>query len=115
MAGLAGESGKAANNTAALIEHSREAVERGRRIANDTARALASVEEGIRQVVDTISQIAETTRSQSQFFEGVNQEVEKISDVVTTVSATAEESEATSEELLEQASQLNNLVEQFQL
>lgn len=115
VAGLAGESGKAANNTAALIEHSREAVERGTRIAADTAKALGSVEDGIREVVDTISRIAETTRNQSQFFEQVSRDVAKISDVVTTVSATAEESEAASGELLTQASHLNRLVEQFQV
>lgn len=115
VAGLAGESGKAASNTAALIENSREAVEKGKQIADETAKALASVEDGIREVVATISRIAETTRDQSQFFAKVRDDVEKISDVVTTVSATAQESEAASEELLAQANQLNHLVDQFQV
>lgn len=115
VAGLAGESGKAANNTSALIEHSRKAVEKGRKIADDTAKALSSVEDGIREVVNTISRIAETTRNQSQFFESISQDVAKISHIVATVSATAQESEATSEELLVQANQLNSLVDQFQV
>lgn len=115
VAGLAGESGKAANNTAVLIENSREAVEKGRRIADNTAKALSSVEEGIHEVVDTISLIAKTTRNQSEFFKSVTQDMTKISDVVTTVSATAQESEAASEELLIQANQLNDLVDQFKV
>lgn len=115
VAGLAGESGKAASNTAALIENSREAVDRGKRIADDTAKALGSVEEGIREVMNTISEIAETTRNQSEFFVTITRDMTKISDVVMTVSATAEESEAASEELLTQANQLNTLVDSFKV
>ena len=55
---LAGKSAEASKNTSSLIEGSLHAVDRGTKIANDTAQALENVVSGVDEVTVTISQIS---------------------------------------------------------
>lgn len=115
VANLASESVEAVNHTTVLIDNSRQAVGKGSNIVEETAEMLKKVEAGVKQIIDIMHSIVQTSKEQAKFIESITTEVTQISQVVMTVSATAEESEATSGELLEQVEQLNDLVGQFTL
>ena len=111
---LASKSSEASKSTAALIEGTVEAVEKGTGIANATAQSLNAVVESTKSVVDTVDKIASAEQQASSIAQ-VTQGIDQISSVVQTNSATAEESAAASEELSGQAQVLKNLVGQFKL
>lgn len=112
---LASKSADASKNTAALIEDSILAVEKGTQIAAETARRLVQVVNNAQNIVDTFDSIADASQKQAASIRQVTTGVEQISAVVQTNSATAQESAAASEELSGQAQVLKNLVEQFKL
>lgn len=112
---LASKSADASKNTAALIESSIQAVEKGNEIAHETAEQLSTVVDGANVIVTTINSIADASKSQADAIEQVTTGVDQISGVVQTNSATAEESAAISEELSGQAQILKELVERFKL
>ncbi len=98
-----------------MIEESIQAVERGIRIANETAQSLDEVVDGVDDVSTTIELITEASEEQASALAQVNQGVDQISSVVQTNSATAEQSAAASEELSEQSQLLKRLVSNFKL
>ncbi len=112
---LAGKSAEASQNTSVLIEASIQAVERGIKIANETAEALNEVVEGVEEVSTTIEKITVASDEQATAVHQVNQGVDQISSVVQTNSATAEQSAAASEELAGQAQVLKSLIARFKL
>ncbi len=112
---LASKSTEAATSTSALIESSIKAVEKGGRIAAETAQDLVLVVEGAQTITSTINRIAEASKQQAEAVEQVTQGVDQISSVIQTNSATAEESAAASEELAGQSTLLKGLVDQFTL
>lgn len=110
---LASKSSEASKSTAALIEGTVQAVEKGTGIANATAKSLVAVVESTKEVVSTVDKIASASEQQAGSIAQVTQGIDQISSVVQTNSATAEESAAASEELSGQAQMLKNLVGQF--
>ncbi len=112
---LAGKSAEASSNTATLIESSLAAVERGTKIANETAQALGDVVTGVDDVAVTIDQISSASELQADAVRQVSQGIDQISSVVQTNSATAEESAAASEELSGQSQMLKDLIGHFKL
>lgn len=112
---LATKSSEAAKQTNALIENSVKSVENGSKIAGKTAKSLAEVVTGAREVTALINKISQATFEQSTSITQINQGVEQISSVVQTNSATSEESAAASEELSSQANLMKELISQFQL
>lgn len=112
---LASKSAEASKNTAVLIEGSIQAVEKGTRIANETAESLMKVVGSAKNVAGIVDKIADSAADQSASVNQVTQGVDQISSVVQTNSATAEESAAASEELSGQAQVLKSLVSQFKL
>lgn len=112
---LAAKSAEAVKGTTQLINNSREQVEKGSVVANDTAKALQAVVKSMEAVSDNVEQISKVSSQQSIKIEQVASHVNQISNVVQTNSATAEESAAASEELSGQAQMLKELVAKFQL
>lgn len=112
---LAKKSADASKSTAALIAGTIQAVERGRKLADETAHTLAEVVESAEQVVVVVDKISRASGEQAASIAQVKQSVDQISDVVQNNSATAEESAAASEELSAQAHILSSLVSQFKL
>ena len=98
-----------------LIENTLQAVERGTRIANETAEALGQVVSGVAEVASTIEHISSASKEQADAVKQVTLGIDQISSVVQTNSATAEQSAAASEELSGQAQILKNLVSQFKI
>lgn len=112
---LASKSSEASKSTAALIENSLRAVERGTEITDQTAQSLKAVVEGTEQIKVQIEQITLASDQQAASIVQVTQGIDQISSVVQTNSATAQESAAASEELSGQAEMLKDLVGKFKL
>lgn len=112
---LAQKSAEAAKNTTSLIEGTVNAVEKGSKIANETANSLLEVVEKAKRVNGMILDIASANEEQALATRQISQGIEQISAVVQNNSATAEESAAASEELSGQANMLKELVSKFNL
>ena len=112
---LASKSSEASKSTAALIEGTVQAVEKGTEIANATAESLFAVVESTKGVVSSVDKIASAADQQAESIAQVTQGIDQISSVVHTNSATAEESAAASEELSSQAQVMKGLVGRFTL
>ena len=98
-----------------LIHSSIPAVEKGTKIADETAHTLLESVEGAQKVTRTIDQISKASEEQASSISQITQGIDQISNVVQTNSATAEESAAASEELSGQAQILKGLISQFKL
>lgn len=112
---LAARSANAAKETTSLIEGSIEKAQRGKEIANSTAKALDEIVGGVTEAVDLIAGIAVSSNEQASGISQIDIGINQVSQVVQTNSATSEESAASSEELSGQAELLKELVEQFTL
>ena len=112
---LANQSSAASKSTAALIQSSLQAVENGRKIANEADNALSEVVSGIDNVSELLFHITDTSSKQFDANRQVTENINLISEVVQTNSATAEECAAASEELASQAQLLKELVSHFKL
>jgi Methyl-accepting chemotaxis protein len=110
---LASKSAEAAQNTTGLIENSIEAVEKGKTIADKTAKTLGDVIEANTKSTELINRIASASNLQADAIGQVTLGVEQISAVVQTNSATAEQSAASSQEMAEHAKLLQSLVNRF--
>lgn len=112
---LAEQSAKSAVNTRALIEGTIREIETGSKAATRAAEAIVGVVEEIHAIAETSKKLSENSESQAESMKQADAGVARISEVVQSNSATAEESSATSEELSAQATNMNELVGQFQL
>jgi methyl-accepting chemotaxis protein len=112
---LAGRSASAAQETTQMIETSIRKVNDGRKIAEETARAMASIEEEIRQVAQLIRDINTASGEQSVGIAQINQGIIQVSQVIQMNSATAQQSASTSEQLNRQAETLQGQVSKFTL
>ena len=112
---LAGKSAEAANDTTGMIEESIQAVKDGARIADETAQSLLSVVTESRIVSNDVQEIHSAAEQQARSIAQVTEGIDQISAVVQTNSATAQESAAASEELSAQAQILKDLVGRFKL
>lgn len=112
---LAARSANAAKETTALIEGSITRAKRGEEIANETAKALQDIVDGVSEAAGLIAGIAVSSNEQASGISQINVGINQVSEVVQTNSATSEESAASSEELSGQAELLKSLVDQFRL
>lgn len=112
---LAAKSGNAAKETTDMIESSIKKVEKGRKIADDTAEALDSIVTGVNEVAELVNQIAVSSNEQAAGIEQINQGIIEVSQVVQDNSATSEETAAASEELSGQAVLMQKQVSRFKL
>ena len=110
---LASKSAEASKSTSVLIEGSARSVEKGMKIADETAASLQKAVISTENTVKAVDKITEATAEQSQAVSQVTQGMDQISSAVQTNSATEEESAAASEELSGQAVILKELVGQF--
>ncbi|MDD2973186.1 MAG: methyl-accepting chemotaxis protein [Lachnospiraceae bacterium] len=112
---LANQSVEAVKMTSALIDNTIKAVEKGADIADTTAQAsndLADVAIDITEIMDTIS---EGSQQQSDLLQQFSSAVDQIATVVSRNTAAATESTGISEKLKVEASDLKELIHQFDL
>ncbi len=112
---LAARSASAARETAAMIEGSVQKVASGSQIADKTAAALGQIVNDIGKVSDLVAEIAASSNEQAQGIAEINIGLGQIDQVTQQNTANAEESAAAAEELASQASDLNQILQRFQL
>ncbi len=112
---LASQSSTAAMESAALIESSLKAVEKGIVIADETAHQLQSVMEDTKAIALVVNESAESLGAQNEAFKQITEGVDNINGVVQSNSATSEECAAASEEMNSQAITLESLIANFKV
>ncbi len=112
---LAGKSAVAAKDTAALIEETVSAVERGSLLANEVAKTMDTVRDNEGAVEQKIAEVSEASKDQALSIQQITTAVDQISNVIQSNSATSEQSAAASEELSGQAEVLRDLVGKFKI
>jgi len=112
---LAARSANAAKETTDLIEGSIKKSEKGTEIANNTAKALYEIVDGVSKAAIIVSEIAASSEEQATGISQINVGIEQVSRVIQINSATAEESAAASEELSSQSELLKDMVSSFKL
>ncbi len=112
---LASQSAKAVQESAALIASSMEAVEKGIKIADETAEHFEHVLLAAKNTSVEVDKIAEALEAQNTSFNEINKGVDHINDVVQNNSATSEECAAASQEMSSQATMLTGLIEKFEI
>lgn len=112
---LAEDSAKSAVNTKNLIETSLNEVQVGSTITVETAQSLQRVISGLELIAKSVEKSRQAADTQKETIDQIAEGIDQISSVVQSNSAVAEESSATSEELSAQATNLNELVEKFEL
>ena len=101
--------------TTLLVKDSMRAVDKGRDLANNTAKTLLELVASVNNVTNLISDITSTSKEQAESINQFHGGILQISDVVQSNSAIAEESAASSEELTAQAETLNIMIESLNL
>ncbi len=112
---LAGRSAKAARETAVLIEGSLEKAENGTGIAEETTTSLEAIVTGVTQASDLVGEIAAASNEQAQGIYEVSEGLKQIDTVTQRNTASSEETASASQDLLGQASTLQQLLTRFQL
>lgn len=112
---LAARSAEAAKDTTELIQSSIKKSTDGTEIANNTAKALFEIVEGVTKAAEIITGIARSSNEQALGIEQINLGLNQVSQVVQSNAATAEESAASSEQLSGQAELLKEMVKKFSL
>ncbi|WP_455793444.1 methyl-accepting chemotaxis protein [Clostridium butyricum] len=112
---LAEECTIAVNSTTELIHNSMNAIDKGKKIVNESSKSLESVLEKSTEVIKAVDSISELLQEQeseiSNFEEGIN----LVSQVVQSNVAVEEENSASIQELNSQALALKELAMQFEL
>ncbi len=112
---LAGKSAIASDQTAKLIEHSVEVIEKGMEFADETSASLQRVVEQTNAVDSLIAKINEDSHEQKVHIININENMNQVSGLVTSVAANAEQSAAASTELHGQAAAFKEMLEKFGL
>lgn len=112
---LAAKSAEAVNQTASLIAVSRQAVENGMEIADNTAQSLITVVEGSKKISGSVDKITNASQNQKMILDQLMENVDLISNVVQSNSSAAQTSAVTSAELSDQSNRLHELVNKFHL
>ncbi len=112
---LAIKSAQSAKDTATLIAETVTVVDRGNKIATDTATSIDTAIHNAKELSSLVDSIADASALQAEGATQVSEFIEQISAVVQTNSATAEEIAATSEELSTQSTILKDMVSEFTL
>lgn len=112
---LAEQSSQAVKQTTNLINSSISNVNKGKVLADNTAKSLVRVVDDVKEATELVSNIALGAAEEASSIKQIHGSIEQISDVVQLNSATAEESAAASEELMAQAEILSTMVSKFKM
>ncbi len=112
---LAQRSSEAAKGIRGLISSSSGRVQEGVEFVNRAGSALGDIVESIKQVVDIVSEIAAASGEQASGIEEVNKALTHMDEVTQQNSALVEENAATAKALSQQAAEMTDRVDFFQL
>ncbi|MBF0118748.1 MAG: methyl-accepting chemotaxis protein [Desulfobacterales bacterium] len=112
---LASRSGKAAQETANLIENAIQKIEKGAAIAGDTGRALDEINEDIKKVATIMTEIASASNEQALGIGQINQGISQIDSITNQNTANAEATSATAQQFSSHANNVKTLLSKFKL
>ncbi len=112
---LASKSDEAAKATKELIEHSIKSVSEGGEVVSKVTESLERTSTFAGNVSTQMNIVVDAIERQTLAIEQVNTGVDQIASVIQTNSATSEQSASVSQQLLEEATNLKELVNQFNL
>lgn len=112
---LASDSAESAVNTRNLIKKTLEEIEKGNAITVSTSAVFEKVIDDMKSFAEIAQTTNETARNQSVALEQIEQGITQIAGAVQNTTASAEENIAISENLLKDATNLDNLVNRFEL
>ena len=112
---LAQRSSEAAKGIRGLITSSSGRVQEGVEFVNRAGSALGDIVESIKQVADIVSEIAAASGEQASGLDEVNKALEQMDEVTQQNSALVEENAATAQALRQQAAEMTERVDFFQL
>lgn len=112
---LAGKSAEAAQNTTMLIEGTVTSVNHGAGIVDETAKSLAEVVAGTREITDTIHKISLASTEQAASTNQLNVGLEEITQMTNKNRFVADQSAAAGETLVKQAHLLKVAVARYRL
>ncbi len=110
---LAEESAKSAKETTLLIETTVAAVEKGNRIADETAENMSEVMGGAKLATEKMSQISDLLSQNVQYMQKIDADLGNISSAVDDNAATSEETAAISQEQSGQVERMADLMDKF--
>lgn len=110
---LAEESAKSAKETTRLIETTVAAVEKGNRIADETAENMSEVMGGAKLATEKMSQISDLLSQNVQYMQKIDADLGNISSAVDDNAATSEETAAISQEQSGQVERMADLMDKF--
>ncbi len=112
---LAERSANAAREVKELIDASIEKVNQGAHLATSSGQSLEQIVGSVKEVATIIKGIADSSQEQANGVEHINKALSEIDSAVQHNTALVEETAVSSEMMLEQARQLNKLMEFFKL
>ena len=112
---LAGRSAEAAKEIKSLINASVERVEQGSQLVDQAGATMNEVVDSIRKVTNIMSEISRASAEQSSGIEQVNQSIVEMDSVTQQNAALVEQAAAAAQSLLDQATELADVVSIFKL
>ncbi|WP_341894215.1 methyl-accepting chemotaxis protein [Ferrovibrio terrae] len=112
---LAQRSAASSKDIKALIGESNQQVKAGAELVNQAGDSLAEIVGAVKKVSDIIGEIATASQEQSRGLDEVNIAVGNLDEMTQRNGALVEETTASAQSLAEQAAQLNEVVQFFQL
>jgi methyl-accepting chemotaxis protein len=112
---LAGRSATAAKEIKTLIKDSVVRVEEGSKLVDESGRALGDIGTAVRKVTDVVAEIAQASQEQATGIEQVNKAVMQMDETTQQNAALVEQAAAASEAILDQATQLADMVGKYRV
>jgi methyl-accepting chemotaxis protein len=112
---LAGRSASASKEIKVLINESASQVKSGSELVNQAGETLKEIVNSVKQVADIMSDIATASTEQSTGIDQINSAIAQMDEVTQQNAALVEENTAAAQSLLEQANQLDKLMQFFTL
>jgi methyl-accepting chemotaxis protein len=112
---LASRSAAAAKEIKGLIQDSVGKVTEGSRLVDESGKVLAEIVGGVKRVTDVVAEIAASSREQASGIEQVNKAVTSMDATTQQNAALVEEASAAAQALTEQAMNLTELIERYQV
>jgi methyl-accepting chemotaxis protein len=110
---LAGRSATAAKEIKALIQDSVAKVDEGSKLVDESGKMLDEIVQAVKKVTDIVAEIAAASREQSAGIDQVNKSVMAMDSTTQQNAALVEQAAAASEAIVEQAKELNIMVERY--